>query len=272
MPWTLAHPAAVLPLCRLPWLARQPHALVLGAMAPDAARHVGLPGLGPWMHDWHAVLTWHWWVVALLAMLLSRAAPWLVNWWPSPLKAWGLRSLGHPGVRHRATWGADFAAASAGALLGLATHLAWDSFTHDWGWPARHWPVLRALIPGFGVPVFSGLQLLSSALGVLLIVRALSVALAGPLADLRASRHAEPAAQAGRWWMPACAWLAAGLLLAWPIWQWLPEVGHGGEIDWAGQVLVSLVDGFTLSYLMVCGASQLVAGRSARRTARHPLP
>ena len=40
----------------------------------------------------------------------------------------------------------------------------------------------------------------------------------------------------------------------------------------AGQVLVSLVDGFTLSYLMVCGASQLVAGRSARRTTRHPLP
>ena len=66
--------------------------------------------------------------------------------------------------------------------------------------------------------------------------------------------------------------VAAGLLLAWPIWQWLPEVGHGGEIDWAGQVLVSLVDGFTLSYLMVCGASQLVAGRSARRTTRHPLP
>jgi hypothetical protein len=44
----------------------------------------------------------------------------------------------------------------ASILLGVATHLLWDSFTHSTAWPYRHWALLRK---PFTVPVLGGLPL-----------------------------------------------------------------------------------------------------------------
>lgn len=38
----------------------------------------------------------------------------------------------------------------ASILLGIATHLLWDSFTHSTTWPYRHWAVLRQ---SFALPI-----------------------------------------------------------------------------------------------------------------------
>jgi hypothetical protein len=32
------------------------------------------------------------------------------------------------------------------ALIGIATHIIWDSMTHRDMWPARHWPLLRRTV------------------------------------------------------------------------------------------------------------------------------
>lgn len=280
MPWTFAHPAAILPLRHLPLLSRQPQALALGAIAPDAARHLGMPHLGPWMHDWHVMLTWHWWVVALLALALGQAARGLTAWWPAPLRRWALRVLGAPalpGWRHRLL---DACSCALGALAGVATHLAWDSLTHAWGWPVRHWPALSQELPGLGVPVYSGLQLGFSVLGVLCLVRVLRRGLeresrreAGPHHDAERaeglaqgqavaqapSTHGQPPAL-----RLALAMGGLGLLLAAGIWWWLPESGSGGDSDWAGRILMSLADGMALAWVGV----SWVHGRMAPRAAR----
>lgn len=125
MPFTFAHPAAVLPLLRGPWAV--PAALVIGAMVPDveyfvrlrADRTISHTPLGVfaqglpvalvlyalWVHLWraHAVELWPW-----AARVVGDATP------PS----WTLRH----GAR-----------VAASIVLGAFTHLLWDAATHEHG-------------------------------------------------------------------------------------------------------------------------------------------
>ncbi|MGE7391311.1 DUF4184 family protein [Streptomyces sp. NPDC004126] len=123
MPYTLAHPAAVIPLCRRPLL---PSALVAGAIAPD----VGVlpdpwPGFGS--HDWAGTFT-----VDLAVGLLLLAI------WQSLLKR-PLLDLAPRTVRARlAPAAAAFPWRSpampgwvvVSIVLGACSHVLWDQFTH----------------------------------------------------------------------------------------------------------------------------------------------
>jgi hypothetical protein len=51
---------------------------------------------------------------------------------------------------------AQFALIIASILLGIATHLLWDSFTHTATWPYQNWPVLSQL---FTVPIIGAMPL-----------------------------------------------------------------------------------------------------------------
>lgn len=51
---------------------------------------------------------------------------------------------------------ARFALIVGSILLGIATHLAWDSFTHPNTWPYRHWSILSQ---PFHVPIAGAIQL-----------------------------------------------------------------------------------------------------------------
>jgi len=48
-------------------------------------------------------------------------------------------------------------------LIGLVSHVAWDSFTHPSGLVVTHWPTLSTAV--LGVPLFKVLQHTSSAFG-----------------------------------------------------------------------------------------------------------
>jgi len=66
-----------------------------------------------------------------------------------------------------------FLAISGSILLGIATHIVWDSFTHAFTWPWRHfrWLHQRAHIPFVGwVPGYSALQYASTVIGLLVLV------------------------------------------------------------------------------------------------------
>jgi hypothetical protein len=167
MPFTLAHPAAILPLRGLRYLRTAP--LIIGAMVPDTPYY--LPGklqhLLPEMHRFsasytsclalgYALLAALYLLRQPLTALLSARARWLYLSALTPF-------------RHDAL---EWLFAAVAILLGAWTHLLWDSFTHQDGWMVRRVPALSTWVSvaGYDGPLAHLLQYLSSVLGLALLV------------------------------------------------------------------------------------------------------
>lgn len=127
MPWTFAHPAAVLPLRRLcpRWLSWP--GLLLGAMGPDLSYYVGLHGpLRAFCHTAEGILSLCLPVcLAMLAALLRFAKP-LTVLLPEPHRGLVRAELQPP--PQGAALGVAVAVLSI--LAGAATHVGWDLLTH----------------------------------------------------------------------------------------------------------------------------------------------
>ncbi len=123
MPFTLSHPAAVLPLARRPLV---PSALVAGSVAPDVFWFVPrLPGVGlTKTHEFASVL----WLDPLLALVLLAVFQIVLK---RPLLALAPKPLAERLPRHfswrRPGW------ITLSLVLGAATHVGWDAFTHESG-------------------------------------------------------------------------------------------------------------------------------------------
>lgn len=140
MPFTVAHAAAALPLRRfnLVWSA-----FLVGSMAPDFPYVVGNIRYRSLGHDFPGVL--------LFTLPASFAALWLYHWAIKKPIA-GLLPIG---IQQRLSdqlgefsLGGDrrMLAITFSIVLGIATHLLWDSFTHAHTWPWLHFPWLRYAI------------------------------------------------------------------------------------------------------------------------------
>jgi hypothetical protein len=158
MPFTLSHSAAVLPFARRPFSTA---ALVAGAMAPDLpyfARAVPVPVTAQsWYEPFMNATTSHGLAgsvtVGLPYALLLTAA-----WWAARRPLGSLLVAGGPtatGNGLRDVWprtARDVLVQGAWTLLsllvGIATHLAWDSFTHGDGFVVTHVPALSAVALG----------------------------------------------------------------------------------------------------------------------------
>ncbi|GAA5227811.1 DUF4184 family protein [Paeniglutamicibacter antarcticus] len=171
MPFTLAHNAAVLPFLRHPLV---PIALVAGAMAPDLPYFVMLkPSSVGWLsallsgvqsHQFTHILD-----VGLPLALVLAAFLWVVDrpirwalgthWFPEQTKPVGPA----PSWAHPVLW------TFLSLLIGLLTHLIWDSFTHSTGWVVRHVPVL-ALEPVPDLPLYRILQHVSTLAGLTVLI------------------------------------------------------------------------------------------------------
>jgi len=162
MPFTLAHPAAILPLRGLRYLRTVP--LIIGAMTPDLPYYVparfGL--IRPETHSVTGSFT--------TCLVLGYAALGCVFLLRRPLTAllsararWLCLSALAPFSRRPLEW----ALAPVSIILGVWTHLLWDSFTHDEGWMVRRVAALSAEVSflGYNGTVCHALQYLSSALG-----------------------------------------------------------------------------------------------------------
>ncbi|MEV7598770.1 DUF4184 family protein [Kitasatospora sp. NPDC089797] len=150
MPFTLSHPAAVLPLLRGPFSRA---ALVAGAVAPDLPYFVSTTGLPVSAQSWYEPF-----VNATTTHAVSGV---LTVTLPYTLLLWGLLLAAHrpsagllrlpvdpPPARsvgasaRRAGW------VLLSALLGIATHLVWDSFTHYDGFVVTQVPWLNDTAAG----------------------------------------------------------------------------------------------------------------------------
>jgi hypothetical protein len=171
MPWTFAHPAAVLPLRgvfrgRLSFCA-----LVVGSMTPDFGFYFGSFAIARKAHTLWGLLT----IclpsgLALLAVIRVLHRP-IAGLLPFPhrqrlLALAPLRSLRSPSA---------FLWASISLLIGGLTHVAWDALTHESGYFVLRWPLLRET-PRFlgkqGFEPYEVLQDLSSIVGAAIVILA----------------------------------------------------------------------------------------------------
>jgi hypothetical protein len=167
VPFTLAHPAAILPLRRFRPLRTAP--LILGAMAPDFRGYLpwSVRSAVPNTHTLRASV-----LVCLPLCLGLLGALYLLR---EPLTAllsararWLCLSAIEPFGRRASAW----LLAPLAILIGIWSHLLWDSFTHANGWMVRHYAWLHAQLPiggGSYTPVNRVLQYLSSIAGLAVV-------------------------------------------------------------------------------------------------------
>ena len=166
MPFTFAHPAAILPLRRFRFLQTVP--LVIGSMVPDTPYFLPARFARTFVetHSFYssftvdlplglALLILTLFLREPLTILLGARARWLClrsidRFYEQPLH-WPM--------------------ALFSLLVGTWTHLAWDSVTHETGWTAARVPALSAPISVFGwdTPMAHLLQYLSSVVGLVLL-------------------------------------------------------------------------------------------------------
>jgi hypothetical protein len=167
MPFTVSHAAAVLPLRRLGRGRLPLAALMFGSMSPDYSYF--LPGdlaLLPthsfsglfWFCLPAGLLVWMLYVHLLEApTLMLLPEPWRVRVAPS----------------ERRMTIATLMFACVAIVIGAATHVVWDSFTHRWTPVVQALPVLRISLfkIGYGhVYVYKLLQHLSSLAGMIFLL------------------------------------------------------------------------------------------------------
>lgn len=155
MPFTLSHPAAVLPLARGPLV---PSALVIGSMAPDIPYFFFALELRRTTHGPPGVVT----VDVLIGM--AAFAVWHLVW-KRPLAA-----LAPAGLRRRlpvdapVRWGW----AVPSVAVGAATHVFWDAFTHASSSFADELPWLTRSFSG--MQLYLWLQYASGVIGLAIVL------------------------------------------------------------------------------------------------------
>ena len=138
VPLSLAHPAVVLPLRRFcpRWLNFP--ALLVGSLSPDFGYLFGSLNVEDFSHGWVGSLAFCVPVSLLVLWLLSCLRGPLLGTLPSrsgPAFAWFRgRSLG------------TIVPLVLSIIIGVATHLAWDAFTHKNGWVVQHVTALQTVL------------------------------------------------------------------------------------------------------------------------------
>ncbi|MEU7475073.1 DUF4184 family protein [Lentzea sp. NPDC042327] len=146
MPFTLAHPAAVLPLRRFLWFP----GLVAGAVAPDLGYY--LPVLPT--HDVPGGS-----LAAVVLLLVGRLLlPSVLALSPEPVRT----RVPHPGPLRRPL------RCGLSVVAGVLTHLVWDAVTQTDGWFVQRWDWLTTSVVG-PHRLYNVIGYVSSAGGMLLL-------------------------------------------------------------------------------------------------------
>lgn len=163
MPFTLSHAAAALPFRRT---RLDMPALVTGCFAPDFPYFMFISPHGFIGHTLPGIF--------IFDLPLSLVALWLFHaYMKQPLLMLlpeGVRSRLEPGEnRYTFLPATRLAMIVVSIVIGSATHILWDSFTHSFYWPYRHWSFLREMVhvPVLGeMGMYKVLQYASTVFGI----------------------------------------------------------------------------------------------------------
>jgi Domain of unknown function (DUF4184) len=167
MPFTLSHAAAAIPFRRSRLIMS---ALVMGCFVPDFPHFIFLSARMSFTHTFEGMF--------VLDLPVAFALLWLFHTF---LKQPMLMFL-PPGVRCRLSGDVGvfpfwpwrrLALIAVSILIGTATHILWDEFTHGDSWIAEHWAVLHywMALPVIGkVQTYTLLEYASSLFGAAIVV------------------------------------------------------------------------------------------------------
>lgn len=170
MPFTFSHPAAVLPATLLPKRAYSLTGLMIGSMVPDFEYFIRMKGLSIYSHEWLGIL----WFDLPLALLLSFIYHSIVR---DPLIA-NLPTVFRSRLKRftKFDWALyvkhNWFIVIPSILVGTATHIIWDGFTHENGYFVKILPFLQHnfFILGHWIPLYNLGQHFSTLIGGLAVL------------------------------------------------------------------------------------------------------
>ncbi|WP_207432421.1 DUF4184 family protein [Sabulibacter ruber] len=165
MPFTFSHPAIILPLIKIPQRWRSATGLIVGSMAPDFEKFIRMSLHDPHSHTWQGIFYFNLPMGILLCFvfhLIVRDA--LIDHLPAFLRQ---RFNRYKRFNWKAYFKRHYGVILLSLLVGIVSHLGWDSFTHSDGLGVRLFPfLLQDVLPEpFTRPLYSLLQQVLSALG-----------------------------------------------------------------------------------------------------------
>jgi hypothetical protein len=256
MPWTFAHPAAVLPLRNVYRRRLSVCALVVGSMAPDFPFYFGSFAIS---RDAHTL--WGLFAIclpsglALMAIIRVLHKP-IVGLLPSPHRQ-RLLSVAPPRSLCNAS---GFFWALIALLVGGFTHLVWDSFAHESGYAVLHWPILQTtlfFIGEKGFEVYEVIQVVSSVSGFGIVI----LAYRKWLRDRPIFRDAQPQTD-DRWrYQLLIAIASAAIVVAAPF-AYCASMAVHGRTNFVLFVVRLLIYSTTAFFSLLCVASIAVARRA----------
>lgn len=167
MPFTLAHAAAAIPFRRTRLISS---ALVIGCFSPDFEYFIRLAPRGGFGHTLPGLFVFDLPVSLMILWLFHSFAREPILAWLPPSICQRLPSS--TALKSMQTV-CGIALASVSVLIGAATHILWDSFTHPGFWPVRHLHFLSRtmVLPVVGqVPYFRVLQHFSTLAGIVVLL------------------------------------------------------------------------------------------------------
>jgi hypothetical protein len=173
MPFTFSHPAAVLPLTYLPkkWFSLT--GLVVGSLTPDFEYFIRMKVYSSFSHTWLGLFWFDLPLAFILALVFHQLVrDNLINNMPHFIKS---RFIGCRNFRWIKYLKDNWVVVIISCVIGSATHILWDGFTHQQGYFVQTMSSLQnpLIISEHSIPIYKLLQHVSSFVGVLLIIYAI---------------------------------------------------------------------------------------------------
>ncbi len=173
MPFTFSHPAIVLPLTFLPrqWFSLT--GLVIGSLTPDFEYFLRMRIKSNYSHTIDGLFWFDLPLGLLLALIFHNIVrDSLFDNFPSILKS---RFLAFRQFDWNGHFKRKWFVVTISILIGAASHIFWDSFTHDHGYFVQTIPALQNSLNFFGgqIPILKILQHSSTFIGGLVIAYAI---------------------------------------------------------------------------------------------------
>ena len=173
MPFTFSHPAAVIPAKLLPqkWVSMT--ALVIGSVTPDFEYFIRMKNLSKYSHTWGGMFWYDLPIAFLLAFVYHYfVRDSLIDNLPGFLRK---RLSRFKNLKWTEYVGQHFWVVFVCFLVGIASHIAWDGFTHRTGYFVLMYPWLAENTYRFGIGQtrFYVLQQASSLVGMAVVLFAI---------------------------------------------------------------------------------------------------